>query len=252
VASNTASAVPIQALLRKAVPERYHRFLSGVLGRITGYRTECYSQCGEDLTLKWLFHNVSNGFYVDVGAYHPKKFSNTYYFYRHGWSGINIDPTPGVIDLFKRARPRDINLPYAVANGSRDMTLYVNKSEGEVNTLSPDFAALQSKLWGRKYSSEIAVRTQTLAEILDAHKPDDHPIQFLSIDVEGLDLEVLESNNWEKYRPNVVLAEDTSLRSFERQEESEVWRFLHARGYLLVAKCVHTLVFAHSSHKTVD
>jgi FkbM family methyltransferase len=248
-------AVPemqIKTLLKKAVPEQYHGTVSDIVQRIRGHRVECYSQCGEDLALRWLFHGVSNGFYVDVGAYHPKKFSNTYYFYKRGWTGINIDPTPGVIELFRKARPRDINLPYAVANSARELKLYINDSERGVNTLSPDFAALQSERWGRRYSSETVVRTRTLAEILDAHKPDDRPIQFLSVDVEGLDLEVLESNDWEKYVPSVILCEDLTFRNVECRSNSDIWTFLYARGYVLVGKCVHTLVFAHSTYKTFD
>jgi FkbM family methyltransferase len=205
----------LKAFLKKAIPERYHQPIGEVRGRLTDYRVECYSQCGEDLTLRWLFDGVPTGFYVDVGAYHPKKYSNTYYFYKRGWSGINIDPTPGVIERFKKARPRDISLPYAVANSARDMTLYINKSERGVNTLSPEFATVQRERWGRRFTSEIVVRTHTLAEILHAHKPDDRPIQFLSIDVEGLDLEVLESNDWDKHVPNVVLCEDNALSNAE-------------------------------------
>lgn len=246
------SKMQIKAFLKKAIPKRYQKPISGIIERIRDYRAECYSQSGEDLALQWLFHSVPNGFYVDVGAYHPKRFSNTNYFYKRGWTGINIDPTPGVIDLFRKARPRDINLPYAVASSSRDVTLYISENERGVNTLSPDFAALQQEQWGRHYPIKIAVKTHTLAEILDAHKPDDRPIQFLSVDVEGIDLEVLESNNWQKYIPNVILCEDLTLRNVECRSESNIWTFLHARGYILVGKCVHTLVFAHNTYKTFD
>jgi FkbM family methyltransferase len=249
---DTLPARHIGAFLKKAIPEQYHRPISGIMGRIRGYRLESYSQCGEDLALRWLFDSVSKGFYVDVGACHPKRFSNTYYFYKRGWTGINIDPTPGFIELFRKARPRDINLPYAVASSARDLKLYINESEPCVNTLSPDFAALQRERWGRRYSFETVVRTHTLAEILHAHKPDDRPIQFLSVDVEGLDLEVLESNDWKKYVPNVILCEDLTLRNVECGSRSDVWAFLRARGYGLVAKCVHTLVFAHTAYKTFD
>jgi FkbM family methyltransferase len=249
---DTMPAWHIASVLKKAIPSRYHRPISGILDRVRGYRVETYSQFGEDLALKWLFEDVANGFYVDVGAYHPKKFSNTHYFYKRGWNGINIDPTPGVIDLFKSARPRDINLPYAIANIAADLKLYINNTDQVVNTLSPDFAALQRDRWGRHYSSGIAVKTHTLAEILRTHKPDDRPIHFLSVDVEGLDLEVLKSNDWEQYIPNVILCEDLALPNLECRSGCDIWTFLHARGYVLVGKCVHTLVFAHRHFKTAD
>ncbi len=246
------AAGQIKAFVKRAIPNQYHSPISRVLERLRGYRVECYSQCGEDLALRWLFGNVPHGFYVDVGAYHPKKFSNTYYFYKRGWLGINVDPTPGVVELFRRARPRDINLPYAVANGARDLKLYINQDERGVNTLSPEFATRQQERWGRRYSSATVVRTRTLAEILDSHMPDDRPIQFLSVDVEGMDLEVLQSNNWDKYIPNVILCEDLGFHDVENRSGSEMWTFLHTKGYSLVSKCVHTLVFAHRAFRIVD
>jgi FkbM family methyltransferase len=246
---DASSTIRIKTALKKSIPQKYHRSLSSFLAAMRGYRTESYSQCGEDFALRWLFHNVANGFYVDIGAFHPKRFSNTYYFYKQGWSGINVDPTPGVIELFRKVRPKDINLACAVARTSGEMKLYVNANDGEVNTLSPSFSAIQEQ-WGRSYSSEIVVKTRTLAEILDTYKPNDRRVDFLSVDVEGLDLDVLESNNWEKYQPSVILSEDISLDNYECLEESEMWRFLHAKGYRLVAKCVHTLVFVHTSYSS--
>jgi FkbM family methyltransferase len=243
----------LKALLKGAIPKRYHKSLSDIMDRIRNYRVECYSQSGEDVVLRWLFENVPKGFYVDVGAYHPKKFSNTYYFYKRGWTGINVDPTPGVIELFRKARPRDINLPYAIANSARDLKLYIfNEGERGVNTLSQDFARLQWERWGRRYTSETVVRTHTLAEIFRVHKPDDRPIQFLSVDAEGLDLEVLESNDWDMYIPKVILCEDTNLQNIEHLSSSGTWTFLHARGYSLLSKCIHTLVFTHSTYERVD
>jgi hypothetical protein len=169
------------------------------------------------LTLRWLFPDVANGFYIDVGAYHPKRLSNTYYFYKRGWTGINIDPTPGIIELFKKARPRDINLPYAVASGGKELKFYVNENERGVNTLSPD--------WDRR------------------------PIDFLSVDVEGMDLEVLKSNDWDEFVPKVILCEDIFLPDIEDASRCATWEFLNTRGYRLVGKCVHTLIFAHGSYK---
>src|SRR6476646_9082307 len=73
-----------------------------------------YSQTGEDAILAHLLFGHDPGFYVDVGAFHPILYSNTCYFYQRGWMGINIEPTRGRIDLFKRERPRDISLACAV------------------------------------------------------------------------------------------------------------------------------------------
>lgn len=74
------------------------------------YAKKSYSQEGEDMVLQRIFDGKTNGFYVDVGAHHPFRFSNTYFFYRLGWSGINIEPNPEASDLFQSARRKDINL----------------------------------------------------------------------------------------------------------------------------------------------
>ena len=77
-------------------------------------RQASYSQEGEDRILQRLFENQTPGFYVDIGAHHPRRFSNTYIFYKQGWRGINVDATPGSMFLFRVFRKRDINLEIAV------------------------------------------------------------------------------------------------------------------------------------------
>ncbi|HWR59941.1 MAG TPA: FkbM family methyltransferase, partial [Thermodesulfovibrionales bacterium] len=109
--------------LKRIIPEKYWIILRQRLS-LSGFRTWSYSQEGEDLILRRIFSNITNGFYVDIGAHHPKRFSNTYLFYRQGWCGINIDAMPGSMKLFNKFRPRDINLEFAVANGNNKMTYY--------------------------------------------------------------------------------------------------------------------------------
>src|SRR4051794_10306733 len=69
-----------------------------------------YSQEGEDMVLRRVFNNKRGGFFVDVGAHHPRMYSNTYYFYLRDWRGINIDAMPGGMAAFDRMRPGDINV----------------------------------------------------------------------------------------------------------------------------------------------
>ena len=80
------------------------------------YALKSYSQEGEDMILMRLFENQKMGFYVDVGAHHPKRFSNTYFFYKLGWKGINVDAMPGSMTAFNRIRARDINIEKPVSN----------------------------------------------------------------------------------------------------------------------------------------
>lgn len=83
---------------------------------ITRFHIKSYSQEGEDMILHRIFERQCKGFYVDIGAHHPFRFSNTYLFYKRGWSGINIDAMPGSMNIFNKFRNRDINLEYGIGN----------------------------------------------------------------------------------------------------------------------------------------
>ncbi len=231
-------------LAKTVIPKRYHGAMGRVRDQLTGHRMESYSQQGEDLILRILFSHLETGFYVDVGAFQPKRFSNTYYFYKRGWRGINIDATPGAVSAFNRQRPRDINVEAAVAGDRREMTFFMFDQQ-EVNTLSPAHARRESSDFGRPMASTTTVRTRTLGEILDHHLPAGQEVDFLSVDVEGYDLEVLESSKWEKHRPKVVLCEDLALDNLENAGKSDIYRLLRGKGYALFSKCFHTLIFAH-------
>src|SRR5690554_6253894 len=80
------------------------------------FSRKSYSQEGEDILLEKLFEGKNDGFYVDVGAHHPRRFSNTYLLYRRGWRGINIDAMPGSMAEFRRLRGRDINLEIPISS----------------------------------------------------------------------------------------------------------------------------------------
>jgi FkbM family methyltransferase len=201
-----------------------------------------YSQEGEDLILRRIFNGQGTGFFVDVGAHHPQRFSNTYWFYQHGWRGINIDAAPGSMEKFKKARPKDINLEAAIANGNHTLTYY-EFSEPTLNGFSKEISQARNQNGPYKITGERPVRTLTLAEILDQHLPRGQRIDFLTIDVEGLDLEVLESNDWTKYKPTLILVEDLTFKSFDKMDASPVVSFLRQHGYELYCKAVNTLIF---------
>jgi len=199
-----------------------------------------YSQEGEDMILRRIFEGGRKGFYVDVGAHHPQRFSNTYFFYARGWRGVNIDAMPGGMDLFNAIRPNDINIEAAIASERREMTYFMFddpalNSFDEMLSRSRDNTAY--RIIGRK-----AIFTRTLAEVLDEHLAPNQEIDFLSIDVEGLDLEVLESNDWSKYRPFCILVECVD-HSLEEIEKNQVYRYLKEKDYDLFAKTAHTFIF---------
>jgi hypothetical protein len=181
------------------------------------------------------------GFYVDVGAHHPIRFSNTYLFYRRGWRGVNFDAMPGSMRAFDRLRPRDANLEVGVAE--QDCTLvYHSFSEPALNTFSEELAATYAKEPHVKLVGTSKIVCRPLAQLLVDSVPPGTTIDFLSVDVEGLDLPVLRSNDWERFRPRVLLVEslDTPLVALANSPTAV---FLRAQDYSPVAKTVSTVFF---------
>jgi len=200
-----------------------------------------WSQEGEDILLDRIFGSKKNGFYVDVGAHHPMRFSNTYFFYRKGWKGINIDAMPGSMKEFKKYRRRDINLELGVAQQESILDYYIF-NEPALNTFSVEAAQKHKSKKNYYYVKKIIkIKVKPLREILDYHLKN-QKIDFLNVDVEGFDLNVLQSNDWSKYRPRFVLAEilGSSLLSINK---NKLVQFMRKHGYKVYAKQMNTVFF---------
>jgi len=229
--------------LPKIVKEKIIEFRNN---NLDGYAIKSYSQEGEDMILKRLFGGQKFGFYVDVGAHHPKRFSNTYYFYKKGWSGINIDAMPGSMIAFDKFRPRDINIEKPISDKKQILTYYAF-NEPALNTFSKELAVeYEKENYFIKFTRDI--ETTTLEDILDRNLPRNQDIDFLSVDVEGLDLMVLRSNNFEKYKPKIVLIEILG-NSFSEIENNKIADYLRQYGYFIFAKTVNTVFFVNNSFK---
>jgi FkbM family methyltransferase len=200
----------------------------------------CYGQDGEDLILDRLLERQVLGFYVDVGAHHPMRFSNTYLFYRKGWHGINIDAQPGGMRLFQRYRPRDTNIESGVGLEPGYLP-YFQFNEPALNTFDPNEAALKDRPPYHLVQT-VQVQVERLDALLEKHLPSGQVIDFLSVDVEGRDLDVLRSNNWERFRPRYILAE-TLRADILHLMECPVVQFLASVGYKPVAKAYNTTFF---------
>ncbi|MFQ5604267.1 MAG: FkbM family methyltransferase [bacterium] len=201
-----------------------------------------FSQFGEDACIQSYFRakayqtfgdvtKMEKGFYVDVGAYSPKKLSNTYWFYNQGWRGINIEPAPGSKKIFDAARPRDFNVEVAISNQEKESDFFVWAVPFVYNTLSKTKAEIFAKKLGRK-PEKIKVQTQRLESILDRYLPAGQQISFFSIDVKGYILQVLQSNNWVKYRPELVAIEDFKT-NIQELLDSEISKYMYKQGYIL-------------------
>lgn len=208
------------------------------------YGLGSYAQEGEDILLKRIFEyrNIDDGgFYVDIGAHHPQRFSNTYFFYKRGWRGVNVDATPNSMHLFNQLREKDINLEFAISN-KHETLIYYMFNEPALNSFDEELSLKRNLLKPYSIIEKKYITTVTLTEILDKYLPSEQEIDFLSIDVEGFDFQVLKSNDWNKYQPKVVLVEVLS-KDIDDMKQSEVYSFMKELGYKYYAKTVGTHFF---------
>lgn len=203
------------------------------------FKQEYFSQTGEDIIIKQIFKKKKNGVYVDVGAYHPKHYSNTHLLHKKGWIGINIDPNPQSIKFFQSQRPKDINLNYGISLIPKILS-YHKFSHPSCNTFSEEQAEIQKNKEWLEYLGKDEVECKPLSHILDEHLKTE--IDLLSIDVEGFDLEVLESNNWYKYAPEVIIIEGHGFDP-DNPKNYDIYNFLNQKGYSLHGFTGLSLIF---------
>lgn len=233
----------LKLLVLRLIPSRLKKMIaSDILGSADFNLDNIYfSQEGEDIILSKLFFDKKNGFYVDIGAHHPIKLSNTYKYYLQGWSGINIDALPGSMKLFQEKRARDINIEIGIAHEERELPFYVFQ-QATLNTFDAATAQQHVAQHGAAIVATMPVKTAPLAKVLDIYLPLGQQIDFMSIDVEGLDLIVLQSNNWDKYRPKVILVEYIGA-DVELLLNTEMHLFLSEKGYRIMSKTFHTVIY---------
>ena len=218
------------------------------------YRKISYSYGSVDLLLEHIFKNQSHGFYIDVGCQHPVMNNNTYLLYKKGWNGINIDLDKKNIDLFNFYRKRDLNLNFAISSqeGERDLFFYHDKSA--INTVEKSVANYQ-----RAQVKEIKkVKTKTLNSIIENSKFNNLTIDFVSIDVEGHELDVIKGFDLKKYKPKVIIIEflDLSLKKLEIKNlniknflKSEIYQYMIDKNYTLVNLIHSDLIFVNNSFR---
>lgn len=202
-----------------------------------------YAQSGEDIILANLFYklNIDKPVYLDIGANHPAYISNTYYFYLRGSRGVCIEPNPVLYKKFKQWRPHDIVLNIGIGINEQkeaDFYLFPDHAHG----LST-FSEKEAKYWQEtgikklgkiQYEKVIKVPLQTINTVIRDNfgkSPD-----FISIDVEGLDLQILQTLDYELYRPTVICVE--TLYYDEQQKEhkrNDIIDYLSVKGYTVHA-----------------
>ena len=231
----------MKSMIKKILPKQWLEYIR--IKILSSYATKSYSQEGEDMILRRIFEYKADGFYVDVGAHHPVRFSNTYLFYKQGWTGINIDAMPGAMKLFNTIRRKDINLEQAISEKEKTLTYY-QFNDPALNGFDVKLSEKRdSEPNGYNIQFKTQLKTKSLEIILDDYLPINKIIDFMSIDVEGLDYEVLRSLNLIKYKPRVLLLE--ILYTSDNNNKNEIVSYLEQNGYVYFAKTLNTTFFMH-------
>ncbi|MEJ5348381.1 MAG: FkbM family methyltransferase [Desulfosoma sp.] len=177
-----------------------------------------YAQNFEDVMLWRALKHVSHGFYIDVGAWSPDIESVTKVFYERGWRGINIEPNPVYHQMLLEKRPRDINLKIAISDkpGLLEMTFVENSG---LSTLSKKLSNIYKEAgWSVKNQ---LVQVKTLCQVWEDYITDGQEVQFLKIDIEGLEELAIRGNDWTKNRPWIVVVE--AMEPMSQVESHHVW-----------------------------
>ena len=197
------------------------------------FKKKSYAMDGEDIAIDLFNKKKNNGFYVDVGAHHPIQRNNTHLLFKKGWEGINIDVNQFSIDLFNFVRPNDLNLQVAVSDKEGDILFFYQKKFSQLNTTDKEVA--KENFQGN--FQEKKVKCQTIQNILDNSKFKNKRIDFLNVDVEGAEMKVLNTLNFEIYDPSLICIEILGYRemqSEQREKEiknNEIFKFLVNHGY---------------------
>ena len=170
-----------------------------------------YAQNFEDVILRRVLRDVAHGFFVDVGAHDPEYMSLTKAFSEMGWRGINIEPS-STFHKFLSARPNEVNLNCAVSDRNGTAILHEYPDGPGLSSLESTITAPMKEYTA--HVNDLRVPIRTLASIFEEHTPD-QVIDFLSIDVEGHERAVLLGNDWQRFRPRILVIEATAALTQE-------------------------------------
>ena len=190
-------------------------------------KTISYAQRYEDTHLLRAFGEQASGFYIDIGAGHPVYDNVSFAFYLRGWSGVTVEPNPWLAQLSEAVRPRDIRVQSLVGEQPGEATYYLVEDFHGLSTTIEDHAGAAQSVFGKR-SQQMTMPVTTLQALCEQYAPD--AIDFLKIDVEGAEREVILGGDWRRFRPKVVLAE--ALAPMTMAAAFEAWEpLLLNNGY---------------------
>ena len=185
-----------------------------------------YSQFGEDLIINNFFGDFI-GKYVDIGCYHPIKYSNTAMLHKKGWNGVNIDLNQMSISLFNACRKNDLNIVACLSDKREKVSVYMDSKFSALNSINSD----NSKIFKFKKFKKLTMKTKTFSELVDEN------FDFLNIDCEGNDYKILKTINLKKYKPKLINIE------VSKTDKKKIYKYLNSYGYRFLAKCSLSHIF---------
>ena len=219
----------------KEILKKIHIFHNIYIKHKYFIKKKSYAMDNEDIEILKYLKEKKNGYYVDVGSYHPIHRNNTYLLYKLGWRGINIDTSKFSIELFNYLRPDDLNYNCAISNKKEIVKIYYQKELSQLSTIEKQQA---NKVFQGKIK-EKEIQAFTLNEILSKDKYKDYKIDLLNIDVEGADLKVLEGLSFDKFMPKLICIEIHE----NEIKESKIFKFLNNKNYQLIWSGVFSHLF---------
>ena len=202
------------------------------------------SQFGEDKEIIKLFKERKNGTYLDLGCFHPIRQNNTYLFHKLGWKGINIDLNPVSIELFNIARPKDINICMAISSKKGSENLFFDHELSSLNTINKNHTLFLKEAFGKKDLKKKIIKTNTLNNILKENKI--KKIDFMNIDIEGNELEVLKTLNFKKLDIKVICIEIVNYDHYSKDikiNKKKIFNILKKNDYYLKFKTFVNYIF---------
>jgi len=195
-----------------------------------------YSQCGEDRIVKYVLDvlGVTHPSYLDIGAHHPVRINNTYLFYESGCTGVCVEPNSSLFERLRQARPRDTCLNVGVGGNHRRAAPFYEMASATLSTFSEYEARRYVEEHGQQIVRATEVDIDTPGEIVRRHFQG--PPDFISLDVEGLELEILEAFDLTGMRPVVFCVETmTYATDGSGRKLTQVIAHLTAAGYMVYA-----------------
>ena len=193
-----------------------------------------YAEFAEDIMVNRIFKNYNYGIYVDIGAYHPLKGSLTYGLYTKGWRGVNIDISKASIDLFNIARPKDLNINSAISNFNGETFYYENSPINQQNSL----------IMNNNNQTKVKIKCNTLTDVLEKNKVS--KVDYINIDTEGTELQILNGIDFKKNKPLLFTIEDNSFNLNDPSKLKKI-SFMQKNNYELINIIGVTMFFVNKN-----